>query len=301
MVTSYSAPVPLEARSSGGSSGSVGSSHSEGRSTQPSQERQPTPSSDQKKKGKGPRLGPIPLDETDVIVRTTNFSFAPGPVWLEAITMVAINVAQANPLTIDIPLYGGGQLLMQGLADPIVCCILPPQGPPFDQEPRFGDEAHVPHPPDFHWWPKYSWSKISDFVAATPSEPPEELQADYKKKLEAQEKKAKEAMAKADAEKHQEQKSESEKPRMQGRLVTPPGDIDQWLLRTGMSAKGFPGFPRSINRTMQKAGIPPTAGISYIDAWFSPDDDDWDIDVYMVGTGTIPVGSRWLFMTMRGQ
>lgn len=292
--------------SRGASGGASGGSHPQAQS----------PGGAQQTKSPAPRAGTPP----QLTARTSNYSIAPGPVWLEAVNPAVIAVAAATPVRVALPLQGSG-FLWRYTQRPVLVAVLPPQGPPFDQGARFGDEAHEPKPPDYHWWPRYAHRSIADATAAEldPGLPMQELKAAQdalKQKIEEEQKKQQEQQQKEkQQEKQQEQGKQPEPPKaakpqtlaeeeeqmqmqerqMQSRVAPPPGTVDPWLQSTGMSAQGFPGFPRSLPVT---SALPATAGIR--SAMVDDTADPPELTVTMVGSGNIPAGSRWLFMTLTG-
>lgn len=246
-----------------------------------------------------------------LVANAQHSSITPGPYWMEATNPAAVTVSTAA-VPLDLPLYGAAFFLRE-FDYPIMVRILPPS-PPHDQNARFGDEAHEVKPPDYHWWPKFPWKPIamaptSELDPQQPEQQLEKIQAEEKQKAEQkqkqQEKQAKQTPEQAQQEQQKEQEAQqkaAQEAKAEGRAVPVPGTPDPWLKTSGMSPKGFPGYPRSIaNKTLGATnpfGLPATAGFNRaeVDMTVSPP----QLNVYLVGSGSIPANSRWIIYTLKG-
>lgn len=244
-----------------------------------------------------------------ILALTTNYSVAPGPVWIEFTNKAAIS--GAGDIQGDVPLRGSGQLMAAGTW-PLAVVVLPPNAPP-DRRPRWGDEAHPPHPPNWQWWPKDARQPMAGTYQAMEKETEEEKQRIEKADQDATQKEEKQKQEYEEQQKEEEQKKQqggqqqpsqqqpsqqqSSQQKQSKQQATPfAGDEpDEWMSITGMSPEGFPGFPQAI---MNQTALPATMGVhsATIDATSSPA----EIKIKLIGTGTIPAKSRFLVFSLVG-
>jgi hypothetical protein len=243
----------------------------------------PTPKHEDAKQQQASQAGHgvTPFQATDQIFAVaTNYSVTVGPAWLEMTNPAAV---PAGTITADIPIWGSGDLLSK-LKLPVMCVILKPTITPAmlaaqapveakakaKAKPKSGDQPVEPAELETPEGADLLTAQLAGMGVETQGRHivDDDLRAQYQAAI------GDEVDTIIAA---------------QPQFLTP---AQQAL--TGMSPQGFPGLLPGL----RASALPATMGIGAVTIDVS--EFPAEISVHLVGTGSVPANSRWLFFTVQG-